>query len=214
MRKRFTQEFKQDAVSQVTEKGFPVAEVSERLGVSSHSLYKWVRQYSKHGVGSAGKLNASAEEIQRLADYICYGEGVSFLRKLLGERIDAPIKQVVGPKGWSTDADTVAPYLADQRGLFQGDCAMLVRPGSTQAVAEVVKLCAEAGIAIVPQGGNTGLVGAGIPNSTAVLISLGRMNKVRDIDPLDYTITVEAKDLNGNVTVADIEVTAPHDRRK
>ena len=66
MRKRFTQEFKQDAVSQVTDKGFPVVEVAERLGVSSHSLYKWVRQYSKHGVGSASKLSASAEEIRKL----------------------------------------------------------------------------------------------------------------------------------------------------
>ena len=66
MRKRFTQEFKQDAVSQVTEKGFPVAEVSERLGVSSHSLYKWIRQYSKHGGGAAGQLNAGAEEIRKL----------------------------------------------------------------------------------------------------------------------------------------------------
>ena len=66
MRKRFTQEFKQDAVSQVTDKGFPVVEVAERLGVSSHSLYKWVRQYSKHGAGSAGKLSASAEEIRKL----------------------------------------------------------------------------------------------------------------------------------------------------
>ncbi len=102
------------------------------------------------------------------------------------------IKQIVGDKGWSTDSDTVAPYLADQRGLFQGDCAMLIRPDCTETVAEVVKICAAADIAIVPQGGNTGLVGAGIPDSTAVLVSLGRMNKVRDIDPLDYTITVEA----------------------
>jgi len=102
------------------------------------------------------------------------------------------IKRIVGEKGWSTDSETVAPYLADQRGLYQGDCAMLVRPNSTSDVAEVVKICAEADIAIVPQGGNTGLVGAGIPNSTAVLISLGRMNKIRDVDPLDYTITVEA----------------------
>jgi transposase len=66
MRKRFTQEFKQDAVIQVTDKGFPVVEVAERLGVSSHSLYKWVRQYSKHGAGSSGQLNASAEEIRKL----------------------------------------------------------------------------------------------------------------------------------------------------
>ena len=66
MRKRFTQEFKQDAVSQVTERGFPVVEVAERLGVSTHSLYKWVREYSKHGGGSGGQLNASAEEIRKL----------------------------------------------------------------------------------------------------------------------------------------------------
>ena len=66
MRKRFTQEFKQDAVSQVTDKGHPVAEVAERLGVSSHSLYKWVRLYSKHGTGSSGQLNASADEIRKL----------------------------------------------------------------------------------------------------------------------------------------------------
>jgi len=104
------------------------------------------------------------------------------------------IKKVVGDKGWSTDADTIAPYLADQRGLYFGDCALLVRPDSTEAVAEIVKICAEAGVSIVPQGGNTGLVGAGIPNADdkAVLLNLGRMNRVREIDALDYTITVEA----------------------
>lgn len=112
------------------------------------------------------------------------------------------IKHIVGDKGWSTDSDTVAPYLADQRGLFSGDCAMLIRPDCTQAVAEVVTICAEADIAIVPQGGNTGLVGAGIPDSTAVLVSLGRMNKIRDVDPLDYTITVEAGCILADVQAA------------
>ncbi|MDD9903386.1 MAG: FAD-binding oxidoreductase [Rhodospirillaceae bacterium] len=102
------------------------------------------------------------------------------------------VKRIVGDKGWSTDADTLAPYLADQRGLFAGDCALLVRPDSTAAVSEVVKICAEAEIAIVPQGGNTGLVGAGIPDSASVLLSLGRMNRIRDVAPLDYTITLEA----------------------
>ncbi len=66
MRKRFTQEFKQDAVSQVTEKGFPVAEVAERLGVSTNSLYKWIRQYSKHGAGAGAQLNARDEEVRKL----------------------------------------------------------------------------------------------------------------------------------------------------
>ena len=109
------------------------------------------------------------------------------------------IKQVVGPNGWSTDSQTVEPYLADQRGLFFGDCAMLVRPDSTAMVSGVVRICAESNIAIVPQGGNTGLVGAGIPDNTAVLVSLGRMNRIRDIDPLDYTITVEAGCILANV---------------
>jgi len=86
---------------------------------------------------------------------------------------------------------SIAPYLADQRGLFTGECAMLVRPDNTKAVAEVVKVCAGAGLSIVPQGGNTGLVGTGIPDSTAVLVSPGWMNKIRDVDPLDYTITME-----------------------
>ena len=102
------------------------------------------------------------------------------------------IKRIVGTKGWSTDTGTVAPFLTDQRGQFSGDCAMLIRPDSTSAVAEVVKTYAKEGIAIVPQGGNTGLVGAGIPSGTAVLLSLGRMNSIRHVDPLDYTITVEA----------------------
>ena len=93
------------------------------------------------------------------------------------------IKQAVGDKGWSDDPATMAPFLIDQRDLFHGRCAMLVRPNSTAQVAAVVEICAGAGIAMVPQGGNTGLVGAGIPNhnGASVLISLGRMNTVRDV---------------------------------
>ncbi len=115
----------------------------------------------------------------------------------------ARIKAIVGAKGWSTDSDTIAPYLTDQRGLFHGECALLVRPAATAEVAEVVKICARASIPIVPQGGNTGLVGAGIPDRSAVLISLGRMNQIREIDALDYTITVEA-----GCILADVQSTA------
>lgn len=116
------------------------------------------------------------------------------------------IKAIVGARGWSMDPDTTAPYLADQRGLFHGDCALLVRPASTEEVAAVVRICADANIAIVPQGGNTGLVGGGIPENGAVLLSLGRMNKVRDIDPLDYTITVEAGCILADVQSAALSV--------
>ena len=106
----------------------------------------------------------------------------------------ARIKDVLGPRGWIDDPDRTAPFLADERGMFDGGCALVARPAATAQVAEIVGICAQAGIPVVPQGGNTGLVGAGIPRPAddAVLISLGRMNRIRDIDPLDYTITVEA----------------------
>jgi len=114
------------------------------------------------------------------------------------------IKQAVGARGWSEDPETVAPYLVDQRDMFHGRCALLVRPESTAAVAAVVGICAEFGVPIVPQGGNTGLVGAGIPDSSgaAILLSLGRMNQVREVDPLDYTITVEAGCILADVQAA------------
>src|SRR3546814_4335452 len=80
------------------------------------------------------------------------------------------------------------------RGLYRGATPMLVRPGSTEEVTKVVALCAQAGVPIVPQGGNTSLCGGSIPfeQGREIVLSLSRMNRVRDIDALDYTITVEA----------------------
>jgi FAD/FMN-containing dehydrogenase len=106
----------------------------------------------------------------------------------------ARIKAVVGDKGWSDDAEFMDAFLTEERGLYHGQCALLVRPATTRQVANVVTICHEENIAIVPQGGNTGLVGAGVPHDhgAEILLSLGRMNKVRDIDPLNYTVTVEA----------------------
>jgi len=66
MRNRFTQEFKKDAVSQVTDRGFPVTEVAQRLGVLRHSLYLWIWQYSKQGAGAAHQPNARDEEVRKL----------------------------------------------------------------------------------------------------------------------------------------------------
>ncbi len=104
------------------------------------------------------------------------------------------IRAIVGPRGWTTDPDDMAPFLVEERGLYKGRARMVVRPAATSEVAEVVKICAEAGIAIVPQGGNTGLVGGGIPHEDGeeIVVSLGRMNRVRAIDPLNYTMTLEA----------------------
>ncbi|MEI7609393.1 MAG: FAD-binding oxidoreductase [Rhodospirillaceae bacterium] len=104
------------------------------------------------------------------------------------------IKAVVGPKGFLDDPADMAPYLSEWRGRFTGKAAAVVRPASTEEVAEVVRLCHEAGQAIVPQGGNTSLVGGSIPFETGseIILSLGRMNRIRELDPLNHTITAEA----------------------
>lgn len=114
------------------------------------------------------------------------------------------IRAVVGPRGWTADPAEMAPFLAEERGLYRGKARMVVRPASTQEVADVVRICAESGIAIVPQGGNTGLVGGGVPHDhgAEIVLSLSRMNRVRALDPLNYTITVEAGCVLANIQKA------------
>jgi FAD/FMN-containing dehydrogenase len=104
------------------------------------------------------------------------------------------LEAVVGAKGLVTDAHDMAPHLEDRRGRFQGTAPCIVKPASTQEVAQVVELCAAAGVAIVPQGGNTGLVAGGIPTEDdgAIVVNLGRMNRIRALDAANDTITVEA----------------------
>lgn len=97
----------------------------------------------------------------------------------------------LGPKGWTTDPQTIAPHLQDWRGRPPGATPFLAAPASTEEVAAVVRLCAEAGAAITPQGGNTGLVGGQIPQGE-VLLSLKRMNAIRSVDPVDDALVAEA----------------------
>ena len=101
------------------------------------------------------------------------------------------LKSALGPKGWSQDAHEIEPHVKDWRGRYQGHSPILLKPGSTEEVAAAVKICAEAGIAITPQGGNTSLCGASTPQGE-VLISLKRMNQVREIDAANDSMTVEA----------------------
>ena len=91
-------------------------------------------------------------------------------------------------------ADDAAPYLTDWRNRYTGRAIAVVRPGSSAEVETVVRACLTARAPMVPQGGNTGLVGGGTPDSSgdAVVISLQRMNRVRSIDTANDTITVEA----------------------
>jgi D-lactate dehydrogenase (cytochrome) len=115
------------------------------------------------------------------------------------------LTEILGPRGIITDVSDMAPYLVDERGSFVGKAIAIARPSSTEEVAAVVRLCAEAGIPMVPQGGNTGLCGAATPfeHGGELLVSLTRMNKVRDIDPLNYAITVDA-----GVILADVQKAA------
>jgi len=103
------------------------------------------------------------------------------------------IRAAVGPKGIVDDAQEIERYLTETRGMYRGRTGLVVRPASTAEVAEVVTLAAAAGLPIVPQGGNTGLCGGGVPqDDRSIVLSLGRMNRIRNIDPGDFTITVEA----------------------
>ncbi|MDJ0947635.1 MAG: FAD-binding oxidoreductase [Alphaproteobacteria bacterium] len=115
------------------------------------------------------------------------------------------IKSVVGAKGWIQDPVDVAPHLEEPRGLYHGRTPLVVKPASTGEVAEVVRICRESRTPIVPQGGNTGLVGASVPHETGgeIVVSLSRMNRVRDIDPANDTITVEA-----GCVLADVQAAA------
>jgi FAD/FMN-containing dehydrogenase len=103
------------------------------------------------------------------------------------------LRAIVGPANVLTDGD-LAGYEQDWRKRYRGKALAVVRPGSTDEVAQVVAACARHGTAIVPQGGNTGLVGGGVPDDsgTQVLLTLSRMDRVRSIDAANLTMTVEA----------------------
>ncbi len=104
------------------------------------------------------------------------------------------IRAVVGERGLITGPADTAAYVEDWRGLYRGRTPAVVRPAGTDEVAAVVRLCAETGMPIVPQGGNTSMVGGATPSEdgTEIVLSLARMNHVGEIDPLDLTLTVQA----------------------
>jgi len=99
---------------------------------------------------------------------------------------------IVGDKYAITDANDLAPHLIEGRGLYHGRTAMMLKPGSTAEVAAILKLANETRTAIVPQGGNTGLVGGQIPFDGELILSLQRLDKIREVDAQSNTMTVEA----------------------
>ncbi len=120
------------------------------------------------------------------------------------------LRSLVGPKGWLDSPATLAPYEKEERGLFHGKARAVLRPANTSEVAEALKICNAANIAIVPQSGNTGLVGGGVPDNsgTQIVLSLDRLDRIRAFDPVNDTMTVEA-----GVILADIQKRAAESGR-
>lgn len=104
------------------------------------------------------------------------------------------LKTVVGPKGFIDQPDDMLPYTVEHRDKWQGVSPLVVRPGTVAEVQQVLAICNETRTPVVPQGGNTGLVGGSIPfgHGDEVILSLNRLKTVRAVDALNDTITVEA----------------------
>ncbi len=116
------------------------------------------------------------------------------MNAVLSPDLLARLTAVVGPANALTDPADQAPHLVEWRDLFKGETPMVLRPGSTAEVAEILRIADAEGLKVVPQGGNTGLVGGQIPvaGSGEILLSLKRMDRIRAVDPLGNTITVDA----------------------
>ena len=102
------------------------------------------------------------------------------------------LKAVVGEKGFTEDPGEIAPHLEEWRSKYHGRSSLMLKPASTAEISALLSICHETGTAIVPQGGNTGLVGGQIPFHGEVLLSLQRMKSVRAMDAPGMTMTVEA----------------------
>src|SRR6201984_517757 len=110
----------------------------------------------------------------------------------LSPELIATFKKIVGDKYAVTDQTDIAPCVTEERNLFHGRTQLVLHPGSTAEVSEICKLATAHKIALVPQGGNTGLVGGQTPHHGEVVISMRRMDRIRDVDTASNTMTCEA----------------------
>ena len=113
---------------------------------------------------------------------------------MIGQEIIGRFASLLGPKGVVTDPDAIAPWLTDWRGRFHGAASAILQPATTQEVAAVVALAAELRVPLVPQGGNTSMVGGATPppDGSALILSLRRMNRIRSLSPQDNLAICEA----------------------
>ena len=104
------------------------------------------------------------------------------------------LKSIVGPKGWTTDPSELESRVIDWRGTTHGATPAVISPASTEEVAAVVRACGSAGVAMVPQGGNTSMCAGAVPDDSGeqIVLSLSRMNRIRNIDAANFSMEVEA----------------------
>ncbi len=104
------------------------------------------------------------------------------------------LRAIVGPQGFFDQPDDLAPFTVDHRKLYRGATSLVLRPDSTEQVAAILRLCHESGIGVVPVGGNTSYCGGATPSAdgSQIVVSMERMRRVRAVDPLNYTMVVEA----------------------
>ncbi len=104
------------------------------------------------------------------------------------------LKKISGIKGWIDDQNSMQPFLIEPRDKYQGRTSLVLLPDTVEKIAEIVTYCAQKKISIIPQGGNTGLVGGSIPSTSGqeILVSLKRLNRIREKDTYNQTLTVEA----------------------
>lgn len=119
---------------------------------------------------------------------------MNFLPMLITEEILDQFAAALGPKGFTRDAETIAPWLSDWRGIYHGQAAAMLSPQSVAEVSTLVKIAAQHGVGLVPQGGNTSMVGGATPsgNGDSLIVSLRRMNQVRMLDAEGGSVIAEA----------------------
>ncbi len=118
------------------------------------------------------------------------------------------LKAIVGPGAWVTDPEALQPHLTEWRGRLHGSASVMLLPKNTAEVAEILRVCASTRTAVVPQGGNTGMCGGAIPDEsgTQVIVNLRRMNRIRQVDALNFSLVADAGCVLADVQAAAREV--------
>ena len=114
----------------------------------------------------------------------------------------ARLKEAAGPNGFSEDPQEIAPHLVEWRSKYQGLSPLLLKPHTTEDVSRILAICNETATPIVPQGGDTGLVGGQIPFHGEILLSLAHLDRIRRVDPVDMSAIAEAGVILANLQAA------------